>query len=311
MVRRKEPGEALKLVSNMFDYQSADGQLPEHVGEIGVSYRISAPMIQGFALNYILNGEFSGLTKKDSEELYHKLADFADWWFTHRDHEGNRIPKIYHPDESGCCTEALRTGAPVISCEMLALLIMTSEVCGHLAERAGIANESEKRLTESKRLLSVLVNELWNGKQFICRDAESLETIQTDRVLVYLPIILGSRLPQSIIDEIAAQLDESNGYLTNGGIVSVKKESGADAAINNETANGIISAPVQVMLSIGLRDAGQANLARKLASRYCNFVSDRGFSDKLYESELKRATNALWDTCSAACFLILLDGLVD
>jgi putative isomerase len=283
--------EAWKLLLTMFDYQNEAGQIPDSVGEIGISYMVTKPALQGFALDYILSRcDVSELTRDDYAELYDKLSKFAHWWLTKRDRNGSGIPQYYHSDESGWDDATIfKKGLPLQSGDLLAYLVLLTEACGKLAMKLGSAGESDKWMDESKRLLAVLVNEFWNGRQFISRVVETGEIIVAGSIASLQPIILGKRLPQNIIDTIADRLANEEEYMTAGGIVSEILGS-PEFTIKGGFMRGNIVAPVQLLLSMGLKNAGKEELARKIAARYCDLACEKGFSLILSPFEYDRAT---------------------
>ena len=283
--------EAWKLLLNMFDYQNEAGQIPDSVGEIGISYMVSKPALQGFALDYILSRCDTGeLTREDYAELYAKLSKFAQWWLTRRDRNGSGIPQYYHADESGWDDATIfKKGVPLQSGDLLAYLVLLTEACGKLAVKAGLAGEADKWTGESKRLLSVLIREFWNGRQFISRVVETGEIIEAGSIASLQPIILGNRLPQDIIDAIAERLENEKEFMTDGGIVSEILGS-PDFTIKGGFMRGNIVAPVQLLLSMGLKHAGKEELARKIATRYCDLVCKKGISLMLSPFEYDPAT---------------------
>ena len=339
MALRSNTKEAWKLLLSMFEYQDAAGQLPDSVGETGASYRVSKPVIQGLAIDYLLNnGDMSGIGKEDYKKMYEGLSRFTSWWLTKRDHQGNGIPKYYHPDESGWDDATIfKKGTPLMSGDLLAWIILAAEACGKIAEKAGAGGEAAKWEAESKRLLEILVKDFWNGKQFTGRVAETGEIVVQGSVAALQPIILGKRLPQEIIDTIAKRLEDEGEFMTAGGIVSEKLGS-PEFTIRRVFMRGNIVAPVQLLLAMGLKNAGKEELARKIASRYCGLVKEKGLAlmlspwdfdpatgitlkkqdiydpndwDKgpeLFKKEIKESeTVEPWTSWAAACYIALVD----
>jgi hypothetical protein len=101
---------------------------------------------------------------------------------------------------------------------------------------------------------------------------------------------------------------------------------------------GNIVAPVQLLLTMGLKNAGKAELARKIALQYCGLVGEMGLAvmlspwdydpstgitlkkEDLYESEdwdkgpdlfkkekKEPQTVEPWSSWAAACFLTIVD----
>jgi hypothetical protein len=118
---------------------------------------------------------------------------------------------------------------------------------------------------------------------------ETGETVESGSIASLQPIILGSRLPRQIIDAIADRLDNEQEYMTAGGIVSEILGS-PDFTIKGGFMRGNIVAPVQLLLSMGLKHAGKEKLARKIAERYCDLACKEGFSLMLSPYQYDPAT---------------------
>jgi len=274
--------EAWRLLLSMFDYQNEDGQLPDTIGEIGISYKAPKPVFQGFALLYILSrGDTGVLKKKDYEVLYEKLSKYTNWWLAKRDRSGSGLPQYYLPGESGWDDASIfREGVPLHSGDLLAHMVMATEACSVLSEKMGDTKAAARWAKESKRLLSVLVDEFWDGEQFISRVVETGEVVDTKSVVTLLPILLGKRLPKKIVDKIAERLSDEEEFMTTGGIVSEAIQS-SKFKLDKAFMRGGIVAPVQLLLAMGLKDAGKKELSQKIASRYCDLVCEKGLSISL------------------------------
>ena len=274
--------EAWKLLLTMFDYQNDSGRIPNNIGDISIGYAAACPALQGVALDYIMNRfDLSELSPDDYAELYGKLSRFTHWWLAKRDRNASGIPQYYHPDESICPHSSIFSkGLPVQSGDLLAFLVLLTESCGKLAINAGLDSESVWWMNESKRFLNILLKDFWNGQQFICRSAGSLEIVETGSVTSLLPIILGKRLPDDIIETIANRLASQDEYLTRGGVVAERIGS-VDFAFSDAVLRGNIVAPIQLLLIMGLKNAGKAELAKTIAVRYCDQVCIEGLDSVL------------------------------
>ncbi len=315
--------EAWKLLLTMFDYQNDSGQIPNNIGDISIDYAAACPALQGVALDYIMNRfDLSELASEDYAELYGKLSRFAHWWLTKRDRNASGIPQYYHPDESICRHSSIFSkGLPVQSGDLLAFLVLLTECCGKLAVYARFEAESVWWMNESKRLLDILIKDFWNGQQFVCRSAGSKEIVETGSITSLLPIILGKRLPEEIIETIESRLANQDEYLTRGGVVA-ERMCGADVTHSIDILRGNIVAPIQLLLTMGLMNAGKTNLAKTIATRYCDLVCTEGLvsilspfrsnlspivkeNSRQYVMEAFEEVNT-WSSEAAATFLIIV-----
>jgi hypothetical protein len=65
---------------------------------------------------------------------------------------------------------------------------------------------------QSDALLQKLLSEFWQGDRFIARQVHSHQSIDADSLLLYIPIILGKRLPVEIQSKLVADLKQAGGF---------------------------------------------------------------------------------------------------
>jgi hypothetical protein len=279
MALGKNAREAWRLLLVMFDYQDESGQIPDSVGEMGVSYLAPKPAIEGFALQYLAdNFPLAEISEKDCAELYSKLSKSAKWWLAKRDRIGSGIPHYYHSDESGWDDASIfKEGLPLESGDLLAYLILLADALGKLALKAGAYEEISVWAAQSQRLMDILLAQFWNGRKFASRLAQTGEIVETGSVVALLPIILGKRLPSHIIEAIASRLADDEEFMTPGGIASESLKSPHFTARDGFMLGNVV-APVQTLLAIGLKNAGKEELACEIATRYCDFACEKGLS---------------------------------
>ncbi len=311
MASKNDKNEAVKLLMNMFCYQNESGQLPDSVGENGISYMVAKPPIQGFAMNYLLRDfALTDLSKEECTRLYSGFCHLADWWLTNRDRNHSQIPQYYHSNESGFPDATIfRKGFPLQSPDLLSMLILLTEVCGKLALYAGASQgETESWTKESQHLLNILLADFWDGKQFVARLAADGGIVESESAISYLPIILGKRLPQEIIETIAEQLMKEEEYLCEGGVLSENEKSPYFDGAGSYFSRGSILGAMQVFFVIGLEDAGLPDEAREIAERWCRLCAKNGMLLQQQSLATISHDNA-WDSWTSACFLVLASGI--
>ena len=121
-----------------------------------------------------------------------------------------------------------------------------------------------------------MIKNFWNGERFIALVNKTHEVVATDSILYYMPLVLGHRLPQEIIDKMADDLSREGEFLTNYGLAS-ERLSSENFRLGGSCCGGIW-APVNLMILYGLYDAGKEQLAKKIALRYCTAIKDGGFA---------------------------------
>lgn len=243
--------EAWKMLLSMFDYQNEAGQIPFYVSDISMSWLAACAPLHGAALDYVFNMcDSDELKKEDYAGLYGKMSGYAGWLLDKRDRNRSGIPQYYRADECGWIdAKAFKNGRPVQSADLLALTVLLTEYCGRLAIMAGNETEAGKWMNESKRLLAILENEFWDGRKFVSKDAQTGEIVETGVTASLLPVILGKRLREDIVNAIVNRLTSED-----------------------ECRKDI--SPISCLLPIGLCNAGKKELAFIIAGRFCDMVCE-------------------------------------
>ena len=114
----------------------------------------------------------------------------------------------------------------------------------------------------------MMIEKFWNGQRFIGLVDGTHEVIDTAAIMFYRPLVLGKRLPQEIIDKMAADLSEEGNYLSPYGLLSQSLTS-RDFSMNGY-GNGGPSASENLLIATGLYAAGKTELAKEISHRFCD-----------------------------------------
>ena len=118
----------------------------------------------------------------------------------------------------------------MIAPDLNAYLIIVSEVLGTLANMEYDDGVGQKWEAYSKALLQRLVYELWDGEGFVGKNAYTGELSGPDEKLSAVPVILGNRLPQDIIDRIGfGEIENEESFLLAAGLYDAGKKDEARA----------------------------------------------------------------------------------
>ena len=184
-----------------------------------------------------------------------------------------------------------------------AYLVLLYEALCDLAGMLGKAEEAADWNERSKELLRKMIAKFWNGKKFVAFVHKTGEAIDTGSFMHYIPLILGKRLPQEIIDRMAADLSVEGGLLTSYGFAS--EELMSDNFRASGFARGFILPPVNTFLITGLYDCGKTELAKKAAERYCKALIRSDFNLLLDPTNIgPGGFGCSWPACA---YMILAD----
>jgi putative isomerase len=263
---------AVDLLYSMFTFQDEYGMLPDGASDKYVTMLAPKPAIQGFALSYILDRVgLDALTTAHCKKLYEPFCKWAEYWMTFRDRDGDGLVAYVHGDESGWDDASIfMKGMPVMTPDVAAFLILLMESCSMLAERLGKTTEADIWMEHSKDMLDKMIESFWNGEKFVCIKEDTREVLDVESIALYQPIILGDRLPDGIAAKIAQKVSDSDTFFMPYGFASESRLSELYDVTYGSFMLGLILAPVQFMMTIGLYNAGHKDIALQNARNWCD-----------------------------------------
>lgn len=263
---------AIELMLCMLDWQAPSGQLADLYGDGRIILGQVKPPIQGWALDILMREhDFATDVPRDKLEwMYKGYARWADWFMLYRDNDHDGIPNYEHGDETGNDGTAITRTSPIVELpDLSAFLGLLYEYVGKLAQILGKDQaECDAWFAKSKDIIQKMIDTFWNGERFIGLVDGTHEVIDTAAIMFYRPLVLGKRLPQEIIDKMAADLSEEGNYLCPYGLMSQSLTS-QDFSMNGY-GNGSPSASENLLIATGLYAAGKTDLAKEIARRFCD-----------------------------------------
>lgn len=259
----------------MFDHQAENGQIPDYINDVLLLTCFVKPPIHGWILSRMI--EFGGpLSTERMAEAYEKVGKWTDWWFTHRQPDGDGLPVYWHGNDSGWDNGTVfDVPLPLKAADLAAFLVVQMDVLAEFAGTLGKADEAAAWRERADKTLGALLEGLWDGKKFRCVSTVTRETANpSDSVFGCLPILLGERLPKEVREALAGEIDR---HCTEWGPATEHPESSKYEA--DGYWRGPIWAPSTMILVDGLRLAGETERARALAERFCRLCAKSGFAE--------------------------------
>jgi hypothetical protein len=273
--------QAIEYLYSNTPFMDEYGQIPDGLNDAFSDMHCTKPPFQGFAWEYLENRYGPDkITKAHCEKLFEPMRKWVNWWRTFRDIDGNGIVDYVHADESGWDDSSIFSkGMPIETPDSSAFLILMLEMLSKMARKLGKNDEADSYMADAKKMLDDLVKIFWNGEKFICRMVGTHEVVDFESIAMYQPIILGKRLPQEIIDKIAAKLGNPETFFSekDGGLYSESRKS-PYFSIGTAFMMGRMLAPVQFMMALGLYNAGKKELALKIARAFCDWTLEKGLT---------------------------------
>ena len=297
---------ALDLLANMLDWASPVGQLPDMVDDGRCHAQAIHPPTQGWSLLWIMQKHdlAKEAPRETLEYLYSGFARWFDWFFLARDDDHDGLPQYDSGDEIGfddCSPFEHETAMETP--DLPAYLALLCDGLSALAEILGKPAERDAWKQRGDALTQRLIEAFWNGERFIALTNGDHRPVATDSVVYYLPLVLGKRLPQEIIDKMTADLLVEGEYLTPFGLCVEKKES--DFFRLSGMSRGWVLPPSNLLILTGLYNAGKRAEAKMIARRYCDACAKWGISMLL--DPIRGTPNGFACSWAANTFLVLAD----
>jgi hypothetical protein len=286
----------------MLELQDARGVIPDLANDRFVSWSFCKPPVYGWALARLARLPHM-LTPERLAEVYAPLCRMTEWWLRERDDNGDGIPQYNHGNESGWDNSTVFSVLPPVDAPDLATyLVLQMEFLAFAAAELGDAAESDRWQARSTRLLRQMLEYFWRGDRFVARDTRTGTEIDCESLLLYIPLLLGRRLPPHVAAPLVARLGQPQRFLTEFGFASESMQS-AWYEPDGYWRGPIWGAPM-VMLVEALEAVGESKLAAEARRRFCELVAARGLAEN-YNAGSGEPLRDRAFTWTASAFLLL------
>ena len=259
---------AIDLLLAQLDEQSPDGQIPVFFDDMRGLNQTVVPPAQGWTLEWLMRTHDlkKEVPAEQLETLYMGLSKWARWFDTCR--AGGDGALFYESaEECGLADNPIFRALPCAALpDLPAFLALLEEKLGNLAEMLGRETEAEPWYVRSRTRIGHMLDRFWDGSRFIGRAPDGSE-IRTESLLFFRPLILGARLPADVIEAMAEDLGEGNGYLTPAGFLTQRMTSPDYNPLY--AGSGRVSAMESALITTGLLLSGKDGAAKEAAGRYC------------------------------------------
>ena len=291
----------------MIDKQNSDGALPDIMTDRQITWAYTKPPVHGWALAWLMQHSDSIDTERLGQ-VYVPLADWTNWYFRFRDDDRDGLPQYDHGNDSGWDNSTVfRLGPAIETPDLAAELVLQMQALATIAQRLGHDRESAEWKTRADELLHKLLTSYWHEGHFVALRSGDHAVIESDSLLLYIPIILGKQLPESVLSKLIADLKKSGEFLTANGLASERL--GSPYYEEDGYWRGPIWASSTFMIVDGLESSGQTEFARELKLRYCRMAAKNGLTEN-YNAVSGLGLRDGAYTWSASVFLIFAHDLL-
>ena len=284
----------------MFDQQRESGRMPDCISDVYAVWNFCKPPIHGWALSRMM--QVMELSRQQCEEAYDHLSRWTGWWLVYRDGDGDGICEYHHGNDAGWDNSTAFRESPVLELPDLAtFLVLQMDVLEDLAKRLGRKKEAEEWRKKSDRMLNGMLTHCFDGTRPRAVISASHREVPCGSLILYLPVLLGDKLPKDIRTEMLREL-KSDRFLTVYGYATEAVKSPLYEA--DGYWRGPIWAPSTMLLVDGLNRCGEKELAGEVARRFCDLVRGNGCAEN-FDALTGEGLRDKAYTWTASVFLIL------
>ncbi|WP_138946943.1 amylo-alpha-1,6-glucosidase [Plantibacter sp. M259] len=268
------PGAAMDQFVGVFDHRDESGAAPDSTTHSEILYNFVKPPIHGWAFAKLRNRIETPLDGATLHQVADILARWSRFWLHARTAPGRRLPHYQHGNDSGWDNSTTFDADRVIeSPELAAFLVVQLDVLAGLSDELE-TGEGDRWRTAAEEIRTALLEDLWDGRNFIAVAPLTGRSSSTTSLLNLLVIAAGDRLPRDIATRVAASIEE---HLTEFGPATELTTS--PEYESDGYWRGPIWAPSTVLVEDGLRRAGFANLADTISERFRGLCERSGFAE--------------------------------
>lgn len=297
------PELAWDQVMLFFDIQSRAGHFPDFVTDHHWQWNYVKPPIQGWALRWMMR-RCDWLDAEHLRQVYQPLARWTNWWFEYRDSDGDGMPQYHHGNDSGwdnATCFAIRP--PIEGPDLAAYLAVQMDVLAEIAGKLGLGDESAEWTRRADELVAKLLEHSFNGESFTAPQSGTHETAdEGDTLLVFLPLVLGERLPEDIRQKLIDGLKTPGRFLTEHGLAT--ENPAGDLYEPDGYWRGPVWAPSTMVFVDSLMEIGETDFARDVAGRFCRTCAASGMAEN-FDALTGEGLRDRAYTWTSAVFLIL------
>ena len=273
----KDPELAWQQYMVLFDNQEAHGALPDDLRETIREFTYSKPPIHGWVLAWMMrHGGFSD--RKHLEEAYGPLVNWTEWYFRYRDSNHDGLPEYNQGNDSGWDNSTVfLKGVPVEAPDLSSFLVLQMDTLATIAEKLGKKGEATQWHKRSDTLLEQMLARFWKDDHFVAIRTQDDSVVESESLLLYIPIVLGNKLPPEVRRHLVEGLTRQGRFRTAQGF--------ATEAIHSPIYTpdgywrGPIWAPSSMLIADGLDSMGQKQLAHDLRVDFCDMAQKSGMSE--------------------------------
>ncbi|OBZ14844.1 hypothetical protein A8L34_13195 [Bacillus sp. FJAT-27264] len=285
----------------MVHVQDEDGAYPDCFHARKVIRGFVKPPVQGFILERMM--EHAAPSTEVLSTLYDSLTRLTGWWLDNRA-GADGLPMYFHGNDSGWDNGTVfAEGVPVKSPDICTWLILQMDFLKEAALKLGKTEEAEAWGRKAAELLAKMLEVLVQDGRFIAKKIPENRNVGDTSLLLYVPLLLGTRLPEDLRQNMLHSLLEKGRFKAPYGYASEALDSGYFE--EDGYWRGAVWPPLSYIVSEILRINGYEEEALDNAKKYCDICGQSGFAEN-YSALDGRALRDTGYTWTTSIFLVFL-----
>lgn len=269
------PVEAWNQFMVMFDFQKKSGNIPDSVNDCKIIHNYCKPPIHGWTLRKLMKK--MNLSLEQLGDAYEAVAKWTSWWLNNRDENQDGLCEYTHGNDSGWDNATAFDHLPPVTLPDLAsFLVLQMDVLSEIAEKLNRHEDAVMWKQRADCMLSKMLEVLFVENYPVARAGFDMHLVENESLILYLPILLGKRLPNEVRENMIQRL-KGDTFKTSFGMAT---ESPASPEYESDGYwRGPIWAPSTMLLLDGLWECGEKEFVREMTRRFCALVQKSGCAE--------------------------------
>ncbi|MBR3555897.1 MAG: hypothetical protein IKN89_08285 [Oscillospiraceae bacterium] len=300
-IRKQETSES--ALTSVFPFLR-NGMLPEAICTTKLRYA-HFPLLHAYVLSRVLNAG-TAPDKERAADLYGVFRQVLEQVMETHSFSAGRLSSLNQGELSIPASAPAGACFPLETPELYTRMIFWAEMIGRL-ERLAEKGSGVSWYTLSRSWLAILTEELWDGAAFCCRETATGRLLQDDSLLARYPLLLGLRLPETILSTLAEELFSPR-FLGDHGLASLATDNGGFR--EEAQGRGAVDLMTNGLYVLALRDARRHTQADKLAELLLRDAQEQGPAPlcAFYSGEREPVRPGDgWDAASAAMLIAIAE----
>ena len=307
-----------EIFCSPFEFQDAAGRLNDAVGFKALPGKPAMkPPIHGLALLWLMDHgviDAADPSEEDRRWLLDRLIAWTEYFCTFRRAGIGTLCAYHRALETGWeDAPQYRLGMPQVCPDLNTFMVFNMEAIARFGATLGMSEQEQRHwLARADALVEDMVETLWDGERWFCLSTETGARSVNDNVTLWLPALLGRRLPQEILDKTIAHILRPGGFKTENGYATEALDS---PYLRHGFAAGSVITPTHFFIPMLLEECGYPDEARAAALGYCRTLLRSGFfhtCNAITGREDRGLTafgekQLFWSAWTSSCYLFLAD----